>query len=87
MGVLYFLFEEVDVFFGGADEVDALEVREAFLDVLDLLDEVDVIFVELGLGVDDRNDAGGLVIEDQSLHLGDFRKQGVEVVLRDRQDV
>ncbi len=80
-----FLFEELYVVLDGPDEVDGLEVHQFLPDIFDLLDEVDVILVEFGLCVDDGDDAGGLMVEDESLHLGDVSENVVEVVLGDRQ--
>ena len=45
MRVLNLLFEQSDVIRGGSHEVDTFQVHQLFLDVLNLLDEVDVVFV------------------------------------------
>ena len=59
MGIHDFLLDEIDVFFVGPYEVDGFEVHEFFSDVLYLLYEIDIVFVEFGLGVDDGDDARG----------------------------
>lgn len=60
--VLKLLPEEADIFFGRPDKIDSFEMHYFFLDVLNLLDEVDIIFIEFGLSVYDRDDSRGLTI-------------------------
>ena len=81
MGLLYGLSQKDEVVFGRSDEEDSLEMHKFFLDVLYLLDEIDIVFVQFGLGVDDGDDTRGLGVKDESFHFGDLAENGVEVVL------
>ena len=62
-------------------------MHKFFLDVLYFLDEIDIIFVQFRLRVDNRDDAGGLGIKDEGFHFGNLTKNGVEVVLGYRQKI
>ena len=66
--ILELLPQEDNVLFGGSHEIDGLEVHQFFLDVLDLLYEVDIVFIEFGLSVDDGDDSRGLTVQDEGLH-------------------
>jgi hypothetical protein len=85
--VLYLFFEEVDVLSSGTNEVDSFEVHEFLLYVLYLLDEVDIVFVELWLGVNDRDYTWSLRVEHERLHLCNLGEESVEVVLSDWEEV
>lgn len=62
------LHDNFDVLLGGPHKVEGLQVRHLLAFVGDLLDEVDVVFEELGLRIDDRDDSDGLHIEQNGLH-------------------
>jgi hypothetical protein len=66
--ILELLSQEDNILFGGSDEIDGLEVHQFFLDVLDLLYEVNIVFIEFGLSVDDGDDSRGLAVQDEGLH-------------------
>lgn len=80
-------FDELHVLFGGPDEIDSLEVHEFFGRIIYLLYEIDVVLVEFGLGVYDGDDAGCLPIQEERLHLRYLRKDGVEVVFGNGQQI
>lgn len=80
---LYFLFEETDIFSSGPHKVHSLQMHQFLLDVFDFLDQVDIVFIEFGLSIDNGYDSRSLGIEHQSLHFGDLCEDGVEVVLSD----
>ena len=56
-------------------------MHKFLLDVLYFLDEIDIIFVQFRLGVNNGDNAGGLGIEDEGFHFSNLAKNGVEVVL------
>lgn len=54
----YFCSDNVDVFFGGTNKVDSFEVHQLLVDILDLLDQINIVFVEFRLRVNYGNNAG-----------------------------
>ena len=83
MGWLDLLFYQSYVFSGGSYEVYSLQMHEFFLDIFDFLDEINIIFVEFRLRIDDWDDTWGLWIQHEGFHFCDFTKNGIEVVFSD----
>ena len=57
MRLLQRLSQKYEVVFGGSDKENSLQMHQLFLDVLYFLDEIDIVFVQFGLRVNNGDDA------------------------------
>jgi len=57
------LFDDNYVFSGGSYKVNTFQMHEFFFNIFDFLDEIDIIFVEFRLRVNDWDDTWGLRIQ------------------------
>ena len=57
MRLLQRLSQKDEVVFGRSDKEDSLQMHQLFLDVLYFLDEIDIVFVQFGLRVNNGDDA------------------------------
>ena len=57
MRLLQRLSQKDEVVFGGSDEENSLQMHQLFLNVLYFLDEIDIVFVQFGLRVNNGDDA------------------------------
>ena len=64
MYLLYTLPQKDQILFGGSDKKDSFQMHQFFLDIFDLLDEIDIIFVEFWLSVNYWDDAWSLRVQD-----------------------
>lgn len=51
-GLLEFSYDILDIFYGRSDKIEGLEMGESFSGLLSLLNEIDIVFVEFGLCID-----------------------------------
>jgi len=46
MRIRYFLFDGIYILFGGSDEIYSFEMHQFFRDIFDLLNEINIIFIQ-----------------------------------------